>query len=355
MKRNSILFAFFTLLTLLTVTGCKENPIAPDLPIEQAKKGLYILNEGLFSQNNSTITFYDLTTQQVTQNVFEAANARKLGDTGNDIVISGRTAFVAVNVSNKLEIFNTNNFKSKGTVDLGENSSPRRIWAKDSVTVYVSGYSGKVYKVNANTLSIEKEIPVGSFPEGIIEHGGKLFVANCGLGGGNTVSVIDLATDAVVKTITVGTNPINLVKDRNNFVYTVCKGRYDSSDIGGALYRIDPVTMQVQDSIIVTQNPEDAIVTADNVMYLLNNLGLIKVDLNQRAPVAELVVDGMSINTIYGYPLSLVFDPVSKLLYIGNPKDFVQNGEMVVYDLDGREIRRFNTGLNPGSVAIVNY
>lgn len=353
MKR--ITFPFFALLVTLILSGCKENSTAPELPIENVAKGIYVLNEGLYGQNNSTISYYELTSHQVLLNVFAVANnGRSLGDTGNDIVIFGRTAFIAVNVSNKIEVIDITSFRSKGTIDLGAGSGPRRIFAPDSLTAYISGFSGKVYKIDVRSMSVVKEIPVGAFPEGMVESGGRLFVANSGLGGGNSVSVIDLTTDRVVETITVGTNPVNLVKDKNNMLYTICTGRYDSADIGGAIYKIDPSGLDVIDSLILPQNPSDAVVTNDNVMLVINNFGVMKVDLGNFKKAPELFIGGMVVNTMYGIIFSIAYDPVDMLLYLGNPKDFIQNGEVAVFDMSGKEVRRFESGLNPGSLAIVN-
>lgn len=354
MKRKFLLPVFGLL--ALFIAGCSDTSTNPVIPVEQVNKGVYVLNEGLYSQNNSSLSFYELTSKKVFNNVFQIANVGKpLGDTGNELVISGKTGFISVNVSNKIEIIDVNTFRSKGSLDLGAFSGPRRIYAKDSITAYITAFSGKVYKINAQSLTIEKEIAVGSFPEGILEHNGKLFVTNSGLGGGNTVSVIDLATDAVVKTIKVGTNPINLVKDNSNFIYVVCKGRYDSSDIGGALYKIEPSGFEVTDSLVITQNPEDAVVTPENILFLTNNLGVLKIDLNNLSGGSSLLIDGMRVNNIYSFIYSLSYDPVDRLLYLGNPKDFTQNGEVAVFDPEGNEIHRFEVGLNPGCITIINY
>ncbi len=354
MQKN--IFPFLILFTILILSGCKDTPTMPETPLTRAAKGVYVLNEGLYSQNNSTLSYYELTSREVLLNVFAVANSgRSLGDTGNDIVIAGNTAFIAVNVSNKVELVDITNFRSKGTIDLGAGSQPRRIFAKDSLTAYVSGFSGKVYKIDVKTLTVVKEIPVGDYPEGMVEVGGRLFVANSGLGGGNTVSVIDLSTDAVLQSITVGTNPVNLAKDNNNMLYSICTGRYDSADIGGAIYKIDPAGLDVIDSLILPQNPSDAVVTSENIMLVLNNLGVMRVDLGNFKKAPELFIGGMTVNSMYGIIYSIAYDPIEKLLYLGNPKDFTQNGEVAIFDMLGNEVRRFETGLNPGSLAIVNY
>jgi YVTN family beta-propeller protein len=351
-----IFLIIFSILQIFIISGCSDNSTNPITPIDPANRGVYVVNEGLYSQNNSSLTYYEFTSKKVVQNVFSTANSGKnLGDTGNDIVISGKTGFVSVNVSNKIEIFDVNTFRSKGTIDLGANSNPRKIFAKDSITAFVTGFSGKVYKINTQSLSIEKEITVGSFPEGIVEANGKLFVANSGLGSGNSISVIDLGTDRVVSTIKVGTNPINLVKDVNNFVYSICTGRYDSADIGGALYKIDPSSNEVLDSMIIKQNPGKAVVTEQNVMFILNNFGVLRVDLNNLSAGSKSFVNGMTINSLYGVVYSIAYDPIEMLLYFGNPKNFTQNGEIAVYNLQGIEVKRFDSGLNPGSMSIINY
>ena len=131
--------------------------------------------------------------------------------------------------------------------------------------------------------------------------------------------------------------------------------RYDSADIGGAIYKIDPAGLDVIDSLILSQNPSDAVVTPENVMLVLNNLGVMKVDLGNFKKSPELFIGGMAVNSMYGVIYSIAYDPIDMLLYLGNPKDFTQNGEVAIFDMSGKEVRRFETGLNPGGLAIVNY
>ena len=74
--------------------------------------GLYILNEGTFQHNNSTITYYNFETGAITEDIFLEANHRGLGDTGNDLQRYGSKLYAVVNNSNRLEVMNFEDAKS---------------------------------------------------------------------------------------------------------------------------------------------------------------------------------------------------------------------------------------------------
>ena len=65
---------------------------------------MYILSEGLFNQNNSSLARYSFNRQRCTNNYFSANNQRRLGDTANDIAIYGNKIYVVVNVSSTVEV-----------------------------------------------------------------------------------------------------------------------------------------------------------------------------------------------------------------------------------------------------------
>ena len=60
---------------------------------------MYILSEGLFNQNNSSLARYSFNQQKRTSNYFSANNQRGLGDTANDMAIYGNKIYIVVNVS----------------------------------------------------------------------------------------------------------------------------------------------------------------------------------------------------------------------------------------------------------------
>ena len=141
---------FFSLLLF----SCKKDPVSPTIkpPLANAK-GVYILNEGLFGSGSSSLSFYDVKKDSVYNDVFFAVNGRNLGDVGNDIKIRGTRAYIVVNNSNKIEIINTSNHQSIGTINIGAGTSPREIvFVNDSIALVTNLYDTSVVEVQRTTL-----------------------------------------------------------------------------------------------------------------------------------------------------------------------------------------------------------
>jgi len=342
-----------TALLLIFIIGCSKTN-DPLIPPTVNSSGVYVVNEGLFAQNNATLSYKNLEDGTVTNNAYSSANNRNpLGDNANSMTISGSKGYIAVDNSNKVEIINLDNFKSLGFIDLGSNGSPREIYVKDENTAYVTNLNlDQVAKLNLQTKTVTTRINVGSKPEGIREANGKLFVANSGFGFDNTVSVIDMASDMVVITLQVGLNPRIVLNGLDNFIYVVCTGSYSDTSIFSGIYKIDPAANTVVDSILVKKNPGEACFIDATTMLVVNSDGAVKVDLTTKSVSATPLILGTTVNSFFGVIHSISFDLFRSVIYCGNPKDFTQNGEVVTFDVNGNETGRFNVGLNPGTVVI---
>ena len=92
MKRENFIKKKWKTITLSLVStaflavSC-EDPIKPIAPV--AETGIYILNEGGFNMNNSTLSFYNFKTGNVISDIFLQENNRGLGDVGNDLKAYG--------------------------------------------------------------------------------------------------------------------------------------------------------------------------------------------------------------------------------------------------------------------------
>ncbi len=342
-----------TALLLIFIIGCSKTN-DPLIPPTVNSSGVYVVNEGLFAQNNATLSYKNLEDGTVTNNAYSSANnGNPLGDNANSMTISGSKGYIAVDNSNKVEIINLDNFKSLGFIDLGSNGSPREIYVKDENTAYVTNLNlDQVAKLNLQTKTVTTRINVGSKPEGIRESNGKLFVANSGFGFDNTVSVIDMASDMVVITLQVGLNPRIVLNGLDNFIYVVCTGSYSDTSIFSGIYKIDPAANTVVDSILVKKNPGEACFIDATTMLVVNSDGAVKVDLTTKSVSATPLILGTTVNSFFGVIHSISFDLFRSVIYCGNPKDFTQNGEVVTFDVNGNETGRFNVGLNPGTVVI---
>lgn len=350
MKKTILLTA--TVL-LFTIVSCKDDNNPVDSPSGGSESSVVIISEGLFSQNNSSITYYNLEDKSVSNDVYSAANDNaKLGDTANDLVIVGNKGYISVDQSYKIEVINFNTFESIGMIDLNNYGEPRNLCLIDSTAGYVTTYNDVVVQFDPKTLQIIGTVKVGLKPEGIVDLGSNLFVANSGWGAGTTVSVIDISTFKVIKEITVKINPQTVIEDGIN-VYVISTGSY-TGDGYGMITEISPSSLSVTDTLSIAKNPGKAAVGNDNQLLVINGDGLVQVQTGDLEIINETLIQGMSVNSLFGTIYSVAFDEEDDLIYLGNPKDFAQNGDVAIYDLSGTEKGRFDTGINPGTIVIRN-
>ena len=216
-------FKFSSLLVLAALASCNPNKETATPATSQA---VYIVNEGGFQKSNGSISRYDPTTKALTADVFQAANGRGLGDVVQNFVVRGSRGYLVVNGSKKVEVVSLPDFKSVATVR--GLVQPRYLLPVSDTRAYVTqwgdshGTSASVKVLNLTTNTIVDSITVGAQPERLVLAGGKVFVANYG---GKTVSVIDPATNRVSNTLTVGDAPNSLALDKNNRLWILCGGQ----------------------------------------------------------------------------------------------------------------------------------
>ena len=262
----------FYLLTFCTILSACDDDInwneQPDKPTESSVSGMYILCEGLFNMNNSTLSYYDFGQAQMisfqdkdkrgddktSYDFFKMKNGRKLGDTANDLQRYGSKLWCAVNVSSQLEVIDIHSGESLSRIPLfNENNIGRqpRYFAFYKDKAYVCCFDGTVARIDTTSLKLEAITTVGRNPDGICASNGKLYVSNSGgldaANPDNTVSVIDIASFQETKKITLRENPGTILSDVDGNIYVVSRGRYNetTADYDCRLHRIDSQTDQV--------------------------------------------------------------------------------------------------------------
>lgn len=353
-KLNSFFIAF-TLLTVLA--SCHKDKVTPNQGTPKAERaGIYVLNQGGFGSNNSTLTYYDYTTKLLTADLYKAANGTNLGDTGNDAEIYGSKMYIVVNVSNVVDVVNAKSgklIKQDSLVNNGVGREPRSV-AFYKGNAFITSYDGTVAVMDTASLVITKYITVGRNPEQLVVSNGKLYVANSGgLSFGNpdnTVSVIDLATLTETKKLTVIANPVSMAADNYGHIYVLSLG--DFASIQGGMTIIDNTTDAVksQSTLSLGYNIPMAgsgdyvyYPTADNKIAVYNAK-------TQTAGAANFITDGTALTS----PYAIAVDSLSGEVFVSDAKDYTSNGTLYAFDKTGKKEYSITTGINPGRVVFVN-
>lgn len=348
MKQFKLNYLLITLSFVTLLASCKKNN---DPTFVLPTQGVYVLNQGNFNQNNSTLTYYDYRDKTTAADIYQSANATKLGDTGNDVGIYGSKMYIVVNNSNRLTIADAKTAKLNKQITI---SQPRYVVFYDK-NAFVTSYNGTVSVIDTASLVITKTITVGRNPEQMVVSNAKLYVANSGGLDPNynfdkTVSVIDLTTLTETKKITVTDNPISLAADNYNNVYVISLGNY--ADIAAGLTIINANTDVVKSQPDVNLGYNIPIVangdyvyfpTADNKIALFN----AKTQTMERA---NFITDGTTVTT----PYALNIDKLSGYLFVTDAKDYSSNGSLYAYDVRGKKVYTVTTGINPGKIAFIN-
>jgi len=259
MKFRSLFLAVLcTLFMGVSITSCSD-----DDDDDEVTTGVFILNEGKSENNNAGISVYNPETHAVTADIYMSQNDKGLGDTGQDMIQYGNYVYVTVYGSSRLVKLDKAGVEVASLTFSAEDGQPRYMAAEDG-KLYVTLYSGKVARINAADLKIEKYVQVGKNPEQIVEEDDKLFVANSGWGEDNTVSVIDIRTFEVVKTVEVVVNP-NYLQEAEGYVYVISYGNF--GNVPYTLSRINTRTYAVEKITTATLMAEH-----DDVIYLVNSV-----------------------------------------------------------------------------------
>ena len=348
MKQFKLHYLLITLSFVAVLASCKKGKEPEPTPPTQ---GVYVLNQGNFNQNNSTLTYYDYHSKTTTPDIFQSANSSKLGDTGNDVGVYGSKMYIIANNSNRVNITDAKTAKLAKQITIAQ---PRFVVFYEK-NAFVTSYNGTVSVIDTATLTITKTITVGRNPEQMAISNAKLYVANSGgldpsYNFDKTVSVIDLTTLTETKKITVIDNPISMVADGYNNIYVLSAGNY--ADVAAGLTIINTTTDVVRSKPTINLGYSMPIAahgdyvyfpTADNKIALFN----AKTQTMERA---NFITDATSVTT----PYAISFDSLSGYLFISDAKDYSSDGSLYAYDATGKKVYTVTTGINPGKIAFIN-
>jgi len=322
-------------------------PIEPDM---LTYPGAFILNNGEWNKNNSSLTFYKSDEEVVTDSVFYKANDQKLGELAQDMTIYGGKMYITVTGSNKIFITDLKARVLKTISPINsknEAKEPRYTLAHDG-KVYVTTQDASVLCIDTSSMSIEKEVNVIAYPEQMTIVDNQLYVTNSRKPN-NKISVVDLATFDVTKEIPVEVNPEKIASDKNGNIYVISTGDYET--ILPTLQKIDPDTHAV--TTIATNVATQMKVSGDKVYLIYKDpitwgapSLLYYYDINTGKVVKDSFVN-IPENVNLDDANSISIDPDNGDIYIST-SDYVTKGNMYIFSANGSYISKFGTeGINP--------
>ncbi|MDR1582140.1 MAG: BACON domain-containing protein [Prevotellaceae bacterium] len=328
------------------VITVKVDGLLPDIKIDvnQSKAletvGLFILSEGPWRSGTSDISYYDVKTEQLTQNYYSQKNSKALGDGANDLAIYGSKLYCVVTGGSEenegyVEVINSVTGESIERVEV---DSPRRIIFYGS-KAYVTTYSQKVVRLDTALLSIDATANLsGTYAEGICLYNDKLYICNSGQGYGTTISVVTLNPFNETDIITVPQNPIMIEATSSGEIYFTTA---DLSWAGGDpsnIHILDPEQKQVTSPFDVRASK---IALAKDFIYAVDfDWGDFSDHINKINLQTKTVENISNIFEDYSMVYNVSINPLNGDIYLTN-----QGDNVVVFDKTGAEKFDLKTGI----------
>lgn len=316
------------------------------------ERNVYIACEGAYGNGNASLSMQNLAGFTSYNDVYFTVNSQALGDVFQSIARIDDQLFLCINNSDKVIVIDAATRKHKGVLNIPK---PRYVLPINSEKAYVSTlYSNKVYIINPKTLSITGtiELPAQN-PEGMLVRGSKAYICpwdiNC-----NKVYIVSIVTDQLVDSYEVaGYAPQQAVTDNYGTVW-VLSGNVEKKR-NAALTQLAPGSRDIMKSL----NFKDL---QDVMKPVMNSAGdmlyFLGVDYQGKSGYNGVYRMKTTDGTLPQAPFipaqknqyfwGLGIDPVTDEIYVGDPKGFVQKGQVSVYTAEGQQKCTFGVGVGPG-------
>jgi len=314
----------------------------------QTLSKVYVLSEGGFSPASSKLSTYDVNTNTFQLNSF---NPGQIGSYPDGLIIYENHLYLLeqgnYGGSGKIYKLDTNGTVINSAV-VGTN--PYSLAIANSKIYITNGPKSKLSVLNLSDFSLLKEITVGAYPQEIIAHENKIYVANTSVWGGaadSTISVIDALTDTFLDTLLVRKDPASLAISSDGNLLVGCPGDSES----GRIFKYSTTNHDLIETYVIQSGGFGKEINVDKntgeLYFIAYTNDIVKMNLSSKSS-AVIIPSIFPANFFYGYS----FDYVNKVHYVLDANDFVVSGELIIYNQSGVQQNVFNTGLAPRRVVL---
>lgn len=320
-------------------------------------RGLFIANEGTFTYANSSLSYYDMETNAVQNNIFFIANGSPIGDVCQSLTKYDGSLYLVVNNSKYIYKVDAGSIQYQAKIE--GFTSPRYMLCVGDDKAYVSDLeSTGIWILNLNSLT-KTFLETGNTTEGMVKIDDEVFVANWsnyypslnGITTSNkTIQVIDCVADTLKCEIEVAQEPNSMVVDKYNHIWVSCSGSYVDGNQDPALICIDAATKTVIKRFDFTPGvdyPSGLAIdgAGENVFFM--NGGMSMLSVYKMSVDATELPDTPFISSNSKVFYNIKVNPENGDIYITDAKNYVQNGDLLRYSADGTLLGTFSLGIIP--------
>lgn len=344
----------------LVVWSCNQKDPEPKGDYLQ---GVFVINQGNFSDNNGTLSFFKREDKDAKADVFSAANARNITGGITDYAEIDTKGIILVDKdqgADLIEIVDSGTMKSLATIDK-DVANPQHVIKVAANKAYVScwgqlnsDYSykeGYVLVIDLSTNTVKTTIKAGKGVGILRLINNEIYALNSE---GTTITIIDPATDAVKQTVEIGDSPIGMEADANGKLWILCRGKFGDwskpTDLGTQpkLVRFNASAKAVEERY----NLGTLSASKPNILSITSNKTSLLVGFQNNVYAFAITATSFPLTTALikrsGTSLTgLAVDPSQGLLYLGSTPSYKQAGYAVRYRSDGSVVDSVKVGIAP--------
>lgn len=343
-----ILSVFLPFTLLIILGSCTDNTVEAD-SLGTYETGFFITNEGPFNNGTGTLTHVS-EDGMVTQDVYKTENNTDLGNIVQSMHLHGDLAYIVVNNSHKVVVADRYTLKTITEIKGGMIQSPRYFVSANN-RGFLSNWGDPndpsddfIAVIDLNTNQVLSTISVGEGPENMLVNTDFLYVnLEGGYGHNNKVAVIDTKDGRLVKNLIVGDVPNSIQADLSGNTWVLCGGKpeWTGMETAGKLIKIS-ANHDILSSFDfdLTEHPQHLTLLGDAIFYNLD-ARVYKMPVNSNT-LPEAPFKGLEGSFYY-------MTGHGGEIYATDPNDYQSEGNLYIYDAaDGSLLKTIKTGIIPG-------
>ncbi|MFZ4543446.1 MAG: YncE family protein [Saprospiraceae bacterium] len=325
-RLSSLLFLLFT----IALFSCTDDG-SGNVPDNNYDKGILIVNEGPFQNGTGTVSHYDRITGKLTEDIFSLANnGAKIGNVLQSASNWQGKTYLMVNNANRVYIVDPKTFKYQDSIK--GITQPRYFQGISAQKAYISSWSQGVNVVDLANKQITKTIKTGIGADKMLLDINNLYVLNSGgFEKDSTITLIEVLTDKVIKTIKAAPGP-NSIEKAGGSIWVLCGSYWDIPGNGALIeYKLEQKVNEYKvpkyaSNLVLSSDGKDLYFLAGSTIYKKSTL------IASQQPEIFL-------NRKFISPYALDKDPITGSLLMADAGDFAVKSKVYFINPDTKIVK----------------